>query len=194
MFSRAAFRHALPTRIYPAHTAIFRRYRSSKQSFHDAALTPGVQAPLEISSMARLPTKLVVRSLVLTSLMSSKLFMKPALTLLHLLSTSKSPVLNPDRNFLLNKLLRWTVYNHFCAGANREEVSKTVADIKRIGYQGVILGYSKEIVLDQNEAVAQDATGSTTYSEKCYEMVEQWKEGTLETLRMVGAGDFLAVK
>ena len=144
--------------------------------------------------MARLPTKLVVRSLVLTSLMSSKLFMKPALTLLHLLSTSKSPVLNPDRNFLLNKLLRWTVYNHFCAGANREEVSKTVADIKRIGYQGVILGYSKEIVLDQNEAVARDATGSTTYSEKCYEMVEQWKEGTLETLRMVGAGDFLAVK
>jgi hypothetical protein len=73
-------------------------------------------------------------------------------------------------------------------------VSKTVADIKKIGYQGVILGYSREIVLDPNEKLARDETGWTTYSDKCYEMVEEWKNGTLETLSMVESGDFLAVK
>lgn len=144
--------------------------------------------------MSRLPTKLLLRSLVLTSLMSSSLFLKPALSILNIVTNSKSALLNPDRNPVLNKVLRWTVYDHFCAGTNREEVSKTVAEIKKIGYQGVILGYSKEIVLDPNEKLARDDAGSATYSDKCYEMIEEWKKGTLETLRMVGPGDFLAVK
>lgn len=144
--------------------------------------------------MARLPTSFVLRSLVLTSLMSSKLFLTPALALLKFITSSKSIILDPDRNPILNKLLRWTVYDHFCAGTNREEVSKTVAQIKNIGYQGVILGYSKEIVLGPNERLVRDETGSKTYSDKCYEMVEEWKKGTLDTLSMVGPGDILAVK
>jgi hypothetical protein len=69
-----------------------------------------------------------------------------------------------------------------------------VANVKKIGYQGVILGYSKEIVLDHNEKLAVDESGSAKYSDRCYEMIEEWKNGTLETLRMVGPGDFLAVK
>lgn len=120
--------------------------------------------------------------------------MKPALALLSVLSTSETALLNPDKNIILNKILRWTIYNHFCAGTNREEVSKTVAEVKNIGYQGIILGYSRETVLDQNESTTRDETGSLTYSAKCYDMVEEWKKGTLETLRMIGSGDFLAVK
>ena len=144
--------------------------------------------------MSRLPTKLLLRSLVLTSLMSSKLFLKPALAIVNVVTNSNSAFLNPDRNFVLNKLLRLTVYDHFCAGTNREEVSRTVAEIKKIGYQGVILGYSREIVLGPNEKLAHDDGESTTYSDKCYKIVEEWKRGTLETLRMIGPGDFLAVK
>lgn len=144
--------------------------------------------------MARLPTRLVLRSLILTSLMSSKLFLKPALALLNIVAKSKSPILNPDRNLILNKILRLTVYDHFCAGTNRAEVSKTVAEIKNMGYQGVILGYSKEIVLDPNEKLAHDESGSTTYSDKCYETVEEWKRDTLDTLSMVESGDILGVK
>ncbi|KAJ5313426.1 Na(+)/H(+) antiporter [Penicillium atrosanguineum] len=183
------------TRVLQVQTAIYRRHRSTKQRFHDAAVvTPTTQPPLEVSSMARLPTRFVLRSLLLTSLMSSKLVLKPALAVLNVVTNSKSAILNPDRNRILNKVLRWTVYDHFCAGTNRAEVSKTVADIKSIGYQGVILGYSKEIVLDPNEKLARDEAGSTTYSDKCYNMVEEWKRGTLDTLSMVGSGDFLAVK
>lgn len=155
---------------------------------------PAIKPPVEVSSMARIPTKLLLRSLLLTSLMTSKLFLQPALAVMGVLTTSKSPLLNPDQNILLNKFLRWTVYNHFCAGVNRKEVSKTVADIKKMGYQGVILGYSKEIVLDHEEKLSTDEYGKSQYSDKCYQMIDEWKEGTLETLRMVGPGDFLAVK
>ena len=166
-----------------------RRFRSD-----NAGVTAGSKPPLELPSMARLPTKLVLRSLVLTSLMSSKIFMKPALALLNVLSTSKSALLNPDRNRALDRILRWTVYNHFCAGTNSQEVSRTLAEIKKIGYQGVILGYSKEIVVDPNEELTYDKSGSTAYSDKCHQMVEDWKTGTLETLRMIDSGDILAVK
>ncbi|KAJ5913885.1 Proline dehydrogenase [Penicillium tannophilum] len=181
-------------RVNSVQGVICRRHRSTKQRFHDAAIAAPVQPPIELPSMARLPTKLLLRSLILTSLMTSKIFLKPALALLNVLSNSSSALLNADRNPVLNKLLRWTVYNHFCAGTNRKEVSKTVAQIKGIGYQGVILGYSREIVLAPNEKLASSDSGTTTYSDKCYETVEEWKNGTLETLRMVGAGDFLAVK
>ncbi|CAG7952736.1 unnamed protein product [Penicillium olsonii] len=173
---------------------IHRRFRSTKSHYHDAAPEPAIRPPVQISPMARLPTRFLLRSLLLTSLMTSKIFLRPALALISVLSTSKSALLNPDRNIALNKLLRWTVYNHFCAGANKKEVSRTVADVKKIGYQGVILGYSKEIVLDHNEQAASTESSTTQYQERCYEMIEEWKNGTLETLRMVGPGDFLAVK
>ncbi|OJJ06548.1 hypothetical protein ASPVEDRAFT_56150 [Aspergillus versicolor CBS 583.65] len=144
--------------------------------------------------MARLPTRLILRSLVLTSLMSSKLFLRPSLAALDIITNSKSAILNPDRNRVLNRILRWTVYDQFCAGTNRQEVSKTVADIKKIGYQGVILGYAKEIIVDPIDAVVRDGSGSKVYSDRCYDIVEEWKKGTLNTLRMVGPGDYLAVK
>ncbi|KAJ6095959.1 Proline dehydrogenase [Penicillium sp. IBT 16267x] len=188
---------SLPRTLIPRVTSVqgvkCRRYRSTKQGFHDVAISP-IQSPIQLPPMARLPTKLLLRSLVLTSLMTSKIFLKPALALLNILSNSNSAFLNADRNPVLNKLLRWTVYNHFCAGTNRQEVSKTVAQIKSIGYQGVILGYSREIVLAPNEKLASSDSGTTIYSDKCYETVEEWKNGTLETLRIIGPGDFLAVK
>ena len=171
----------------PQHGITFWRHRSTKSA-------STVLPPSEVPSMARLPTKLILRSLVLTSLMSSKLLLKPSLAALDIITNSKSSILNPDRNRILNKTLRWTVYDHFCAGTNRQEVSKTVADTKKIGYQGLILGYSKEITVDPTEAVVHDGSGTKVYSDRCYGIVEEWKKGTLTTLRMVGAGDYLAVK
>ncbi|OQE86016.1 hypothetical protein PENNAL_c0022G05852 [Penicillium nalgiovense] len=155
---------------------------------------PAIKPPVKVSSMARMPTKLLLRSLLLTSLMTSKLFLRPALAFMGIIATSKSPLLNPDRNLPLNKILRWTVYSQFCAGVNRDEVLKTVAEVKKMGFQGIILGYSKEIVLDHDEMLSTDESGTYQYSDKCYQVIEDWKEGTLETLRMVGPGDFLGVK
>lgn len=171
-----------------------RKYHFSKKFLHDASLIQDVKPAIELPPMARLPTRLLLRSFVLTSLMTSKIFLNPALFLLKTMSSSDSAILNADRNPILNKLLRWTVYNHFCAGTNHREVSRTVAELKKIGYQGIILGYSREVVLDLNEKVTHDESGVTVYSNKSYEAVDKWKKGTLDTLHMVGAGDFLAVK
>ncbi|TQN66020.1 putative proline dehydrogenase [Colletotrichum shisoi] len=145
------------------------------------------------SPLSRLPTLALVRSLALTQFMSSPLLMKPALPLLHFIAKSKGALFNPDRNPVLNRLLRWTIYDHFCAGENLQQVTKTVNDVKRMGYQGVILNYAKEIVLDTEEAGADDAPAGD-YAAPFYEMVDLWKKGNIETLRMLAPGDFLAVK
>lgn len=126
--------------------------------------------------------------------MTSKIFLRPSLALLDTLASSKAAFLNPDRNPLLNRLVRWTLYNHFCPGTNRAEVVRTVNEIKKMGYQGVILGYSKEVVLDHSETTQQDIQTAKDYPPQYYEVIEEWKRGTLETLRMVGPGDFLALK
>ena len=168
-------------------------YPKSKSYHYEPVPKPEIKPYQAASPMARLPTRVLLRSLVMTSLMSSKILMRPALNILNLLATSRLPFLNADRNSILNRALRLTVYNHFCAGTNHAEVSKTIADTKRIGYQGVILGYSKEIVLNPNEQSPTDSI-SAKYSDRCYGMVEEWKEGTLKTLRMLEPGDFLAVK
>ncbi|OJJ53082.1 hypothetical protein ASPSYDRAFT_82563 [Aspergillus sydowii CBS 593.65] len=160
-----------------------------------------LHAPRDLAPLSRLPNKLLLRSLLLSSLMTSKIFLRPSLALLNALASSKSAFLNPDKNPLLNRLVRWTLYNHFCPGTNRAEVVRTVNEIKNMGYQGVILGYSKEVVLDHSESKSnkQDTheTSSTAkdhYPPQYYEVIEEWKRGTLETLRMIGPGDFLALK
>ncbi|KAJ0159644.1 putative proline dehydrogenase, mitochondrial, partial [Colletotrichum tanaceti] len=151
------------------------------------------------SPLSRLPTLALVRSLVLTQFMSSPLLMKPALPLLHFIAKSKTALFNPDRNPVLNRLLRWTIYDHFCAGENLQQVTRTVESVKRMGYQGVILNYAKEIVLDTKEAAAAAAAADADapagdYAAPFYEMVDLWKKGNIETLRMLAPGDFLAVK
>lgn len=101
--------------------------------------------------------------------------------------------MNPDKNAILNKIMRWTLYNHFAAGTCRQEVAKSSAEIKTMGYQGIILGYAKEVVLE-DPAETSTAGDGQEYLPCHYQAVEEWKQGTLETLRMIGPGDFLAVK
>lgn len=166
---------------------------SSSSAVRDRALAQGDgivdQQP---GPLSRLPTKNLVRALVLTSLMSRKWLLRPSLGLLGLMSRSQAAILNPDKNPVLNKLMRWTLYNHFAAGTCREEVAKTSAEIKAMGC-GVILGYAKEVVLQDPTGTAKDKQQSE-YQPCHYQAVEEWKQGTLKTLRMIGPGDFLYVK
>ncbi|KAL1641017.1 proline dehydrogenase [Diplodia intermedia] len=126
--------------------------------------------------------------------MSSQWLLRPSIALLGTITSSKSALLNPDKNPLLNRLLRWTVYNHFCSGTTPQEVRKSVDDLKSVGYQGVILTHAKEIVLDEPDQQAATADAGTEHGSQCHGMVEKWKQSSLDTLRMLGAGDFLALK
>ncbi|KAK7425681.1 hypothetical protein QQZ08_007779 [Neonectria magnoliae] len=126
--------------------------------------------------------------------MSKSWLLRPSLAIMALLTKSNSALLNADKNPVLNRVLRWAIYNHFCAGTNSREVSKAVEDVKRLGYHGIILGYAKEVVLDPVEALEHTSSGDAKYGAMHYEVIDEWKRGNLETLEMLGSGDFIALK
>lgn len=108
------------------------------------------------------------------------------------IADSKSVILNPDKNSLMRGLMRILFYNHFCAGTSDLEVKRTVSTMKEMGFKGVILGYAREVLAPpaaSPEAAAR--LGSATSPENA---VDQWREGNLRSLQMIGTGDFLAVK
>ncbi|KAH1495976.1 hypothetical protein LV164_002339 [Aspergillus fumigatus] len=80
------------------------------------------------------------------------------------------------------------------AGTNEDEVRKTVQDMKSLGFKGVILGYARESI-----AKADENDNSSFHVEKSQlaiqdQAVEEWRQGNLRTLKMIGAGDFLGIK
>ncbi|KAM6537895.1 hypothetical protein FALCPG4_003791 [Fusarium falciforme] len=162
----------------------------------DAAIKPSIKsapAPAEEpSALSKLPTGVLLRSVALTTVMATSWLLKPSLAFLALITQTNSAILNPDKNPVLNRVLQWTIYDHFCAGNTIPEVSSTVKYIKNLGYHGIILGYSKEIVLDTNAEASQ--TGVNEYPAEYYRVIDEWKKGNIETLNMIEAGDLLAIK
>lgn len=125
-------------------------------------------------------------------MLASPRILRLALPIMNKIANSESRLLNPDKNPVLHFLVRKLVYDHFTAGETATEVKKTVADMKSIGFKGVILGYAKEVSVTGGKSgfelahlTAEDASEST---------IREWKEGTLKTLGMIGEGDILAVK
>jgi len=148
-----------------------------------------VPAPLSV-----LPLTTVVRSLVVTSISSSRLLLPPSLWIMSVLAHTKNPLLNPDYNPLLRMFIKKTFYAQFCAGETHQEVSKTISSLKNMGFTGVVLGYAKEVVLDDKEAkclVEAKADGDADYART---QVAPWAEGTMETVFLAQPGDFVALK
>jgi len=115
------------------------------------------------------------------------------MSVLSVLSHSRSAFLNPDRNPVLHYLLKKTFYAQFCAGETREEIKVTVRDLKGLGYKGVILCYAKEVVME-SDAEVKEKSSPTEDSAGEYREVELWKKGTLEMISLTGEGDFVALK
>jgi proline dehydrogenase len=108
---------------------------------------------------------------------------------------AQSPILSPDTNLLLRYFLKKTFYCQFCAGENATEVKQTVDGLKSIGFKGVILGYAKEVVLDEKQAGNLESCGETEAAEACIRNeITPWAQGTLETVRIASPGDFVALK
>lgn len=185
---RSARLLARQIRAHPAH---FSTSSHARNAVTDTAPAGNVKNK---SPMSRMPTKTLIRSLVLTSLMGKEWLLRPSLAALDTICRSKNRVCNADKNPILNQLMRWALYNHFAAGASAAEVARSAKELKDMGYQGIILGYAKEVVLANPTDTAHSATIENGYSPAEYRMVEEWKQGTLQTLEMIGPGDFLAVK
>ena len=103
------------------------------------------------------------------------------------IANSRSAILNPDSNPLIGAIVKSFIYNHFCAGTNKKEIDGTKTEAKRIGFSGIILCYGRETRL-------ADIDSSQGGAERLMAEVAQWRDGNLETLDMIGTGDWLGMK
>jgi copper homeostasis protein CutC len=134
----------------------------------------------------------LIYSVLFTSVISSPL-LKPALGLLKYVIDSKSSVIHPSKNPIMRYLLRKTIYNHFCAGENEIEVRRSVQKMKALGFEGVILGYARESVANMDDV--QHLPASSNVKQEVWDRaVDEWKDGNLRTLKMIGQGDYMNVK
>ncbi|KAL4926734.1 putative proline oxidase Put1 [Aspergillus undulatus] len=141
--------------------------------------------------LAVLPTRTLIYSMVFTSVMSSPL-LGPCLGLLKYVIESRSSLLHPSRNPAMRRILRTTIYNHFCAGENEVEVRQSVQRMKALGFKGVALGYARESVAKID--VKDPAVPAVIKQEALDRAVDEWKDGNLRTLRMIGDGDCMNIK
>lgn len=113
-----------------------------------------------------------------------------------LLAKAKGPLFNVDRNPLIHGFLKRTLYDHFCAGEVESQVHKTIRQLKDTGLRGVILTYARETTRDDRFGKQKEEKNEKTQaleSDKD-EMIQAWTDGVLQTIDMIGEGDYLALK
>jgi hypothetical protein len=146
-----------------------------------------------------LPTGMLLRSFLIAAVSSHRWLLTPSLSVLSFLSKPRKSLLSVENNPILHAIFKKTLYNHFCAGENSAEVTTTIKQIKDMGFRGVILTYAREVVINAS------GKGSTTNIQqpesfsgdlKAFQDpdIEAWRKGVLETVKMVGQGDYLALK
>jgi proline dehydrogenase len=176
-----------------------RRLVSTDTSIHQAALSESqlshVAEKTKVSTLPPLsvmPTRILIRSLMMTYILSSPRLVDFGIPIMNRISHSKSWFLNPDRNPVLHSIVRKLIYDHFCAGENEKEVKATISTMKEMGFAGVILGYARETMVDKSATPEEAAAAGK--SRPFDRVITEWKEGTLRTLGMLGENDYLAVK
>ncbi|KAG9232940.1 FAD-linked oxidoreductase-like protein [Amylocarpus encephaloides] len=147
-------------------------------------------APLSI-----LPLSSIIRSLAITTISSSPVLLPPSLAITAKLAHSTSPILSPDSNPVLRFILKHTFYRQFCAGETPTEVKQTIDALKTLGFKGVILGYAREVVMDEAEADKLKSCGEYETVGACIRQeITPWAKGTIETVKLASPGDFVALK
>lgn len=166
-----------------------------------AGVTPTLDPPYSL-----MPTKVLLRSLLIATVSSHRALLAPSLAILSFLAQPRGPFFSIEKNPILYTLFKRTLYNHFCAGENEREVTSTIRGIKNMGFKGVILTYAREVVLDHStkKAAVKSHGGSTEDSVVATsdghietsddEAIVAWRAGVLETVGMLQKSDVLAIK
>ena len=148
------------------------------------------QNTIDTSGFSRLPTKVLLRSLLVTTVSSHWVLRAPSLSILYLLTKAKGALLSVDKNPIIHGILKKSFYDHFCAGEKEGQVRDTIQQVKDTGLRGVILTHARET--DARAKKKENALQGDT-SSHC-ETIQAWKEGTLTTIDMLSEGDYLAPK
>ncbi|KAJ9300197.1 hypothetical protein DTO271G3_2314 [Paecilomyces variotii] len=150
-------------------------------------LQPSSEKRTTESPLAVLPLSTVVRSLLILSISSSSILLKPCIRALSALAHPRTPVLDVAKNPALNWIIKNTIYKQFNAGENKAEVQRSIQEMKRLGYRGVLLGYAREVLAGENGGHLVDEKAAR-------EEVDTWLQGTLQTVDMAQEDDFVALK
>ena len=114
--------------------------------------------------------------------------MRPLMALLDTIMNSKSSLTNLS-NPIFRGIVRVTIFDQLVSGVSPAEVKRTVDEIKGVGYQGVILGHTREIETEEDLQSSADECGV-----KVDTCISKWLELNLQTLALVGRGDYVNVK
>lgn len=155
--------------------------------------------------LSALPTRMLLRSLLIATISSKRFLLIPSLKILSFLSKpGRGCLLNVDKNPLIHAFLKKTFYDQFCAGETRVETKATCQQIRDLGFRGVLLTFAKETVFDHRtrtehsvgEAALEARENSLPLDTKVAlnADIEAWRRGTLDTIDLLGETDYLAVK
>ena len=161
----------------------------------ESSVTPteaGVVSVNPTNPLSILPFSKLARSFIITSLSSSPLLLKASLGALKFVANTKWQLFSPDRNPIIHFVLKKTAYAQFCAGENAAEVSRTIADLKSIGFKGVMLCYAREVSM--GEKATTPLVNQPAQAESGVDQIATWAKGTLDTVKMAQPGDFVSIK
>jgi len=190
----ACYPHVSRTVGYVQRRHVLTSSTISKSSVEDPQIvTPLQNISNELPPLSVMPTGTLIRSLLMTYILSSPRLVDIGLPLMAKVCNKEAWLFNPDRNPVLRAFVKKLVYDHFCAGENEQEIKDTISTMKNMGFEGVILGYAKEVVVDKS-ATAEEAAGPGSTESVAAKAIIDWKIGNLRTLSMLDKGDFLAMK
>lgn len=149
-----------------------------------------------------LPTPMLLRSLLVSTISSHRFLLLPCLSFLQfLLKNNRNILFDVERNPLLYWTLKKTFYNQFCAGETENETRACAQRFKDLGFRGVIITYAKETVFDHKTKTfhgtgisTSESLGADTKGRLLNADIDNWKLGCLASGHMVGSGDLLAIK
>ncbi|CAG7997136.1 unnamed protein product [Penicillium salamii] len=160
---------------------------AAANAWQSLAQTPPQPRKALTAPLAKLPLSSVLRSLLVLSVSSSTLLLKPCIYTLSLLAHPRNALWDVAKNPLLNTLIKHTIYKQFNAGENKLEVQESINKIKALGCRGVLLGYAREVLIGENDDASYDAKAALAD-------IQFWIDGTLQTVDMAQPGDFVALK
>lgn len=136
----------------------------------------------EQRTLALLPLSHVLRSYLIMAISSSHVMFRSLSWMIQRMLQSRLSAFDPDRNGMLNWVLRQTFYDQFCAGENPQQVTKTLRNLQAIGYDGAILEYGAELVDGQQSLVNDE------------QAIQVWRDGLLQSIGVANPGDFVGLK
>ena len=147
-----------------------------------------------------LPYPALIRGWAISAVTSSRALLPLSIWLLRKIAYTKSLLLSADSNPIIRWLLKRTVYAQFCAGENAGEVKATIAQLRRQGVDGVLLGCGKELEIrrensvEEGEAEVRHRVVEKEQKDGVEWEVKEWERCTLETIAMAPGGNFVSIK